>query len=163
LSTESFAHRINMFPQLETSRLLLTELVHTDAQGVFDVFSNEHVVEFYDMAAFKTIVEAEQLIQRMRDRYESKAGIRWGLRLKSSDRLIGTCGFNSWIPAMRNAVVGYDLGESFWGKGLATEALTEIILAAFGGRLACGELHRNSSRYGRGKRPFGETSHANRL
>jgi hypothetical protein len=57
-----------MFPQLETSRLLLAELVHTDAHGVFDVFSNERVVEFYDMPAFTTIAEAERLIQRMRDR-----------------------------------------------------------------------------------------------
>jgi [ribosomal protein S5]-alanine N-acetyltransferase len=140
--SESFTHRITVFPQLETSRLLLTELVHTDASGVFDVFSNERVIEFYDMPAFTTITEAEQLIQRMRDRYESKLGIRWAIRLKSSNALIGTCGFNSWAPAMRNAVVGYDLGESFWGKGLATEVLIEIVAAGFAGTLACGELHR---------------------
>jgi ribosomal-protein-alanine N-acetyltransferase len=133
---------IIMFPKLETSRLLLTELEHTDACSVFELFSNEHVVEFYDMAAFTTVLEAEQLIQRMRDRYDSKAGIRWGIRLKSSNEFIGTCGFNSWNSAMRNAVIGYELSESLWGQGLATEALIEIICAGFGGKLSCGTLHR---------------------
>jgi [ribosomal protein S5]-alanine N-acetyltransferase len=133
---------MEMFPQLQTSRLLLTEIHLTDAPDVLELFSNERVVEYYDLAAFTGLHEAQQLIQRFRDRYEANLGIRWALRLKSSNKLVGTCGFNSWSPSMKNAVVGYDLNEPFWGNGFVSEALTEIIGCAFAGKLSCGDLNR---------------------
>ena len=43
---------------------------------------------------------------------------------------------------MRNATIGYDLHPEYWNKGIATEALCEIIRAAFSGLLPCGPLHR---------------------
>lgn len=43
---------------------------------------------------------------------------------------------------MRNGTIGYDLKPAYWNKGIATEALVEIIGVAFSGRLACGPLHR---------------------
>lgn len=130
------------FPALETDRLRLSELLVQDPESVFELFSNESVVEYYDLEAFSELSQAQNLITFFRNRFEEKAGIRWAIRLKETNELIGTCGFNSWNPKMKNAVLGYDLLPRHWGVGYTTEAVHRIVTAAFDGELPCGELHR---------------------
>ncbi|MCO7197553.1 GNAT family N-acetyltransferase [Pseudoalteromonas sp. OANN1] len=130
------------FPEFETPRLKLTALSTSDSNAIFELFSNREVVKYYDLEAFSERLQAEKLIDFFHSRFVSGVGIRWAIRLKGTEQLIGTCGFNSWNPAMKNAVIGYDLMPKFWGKGYTTEALHQIISAAFGGLLGCGALNR---------------------
>lgn len=130
------------FPALETERLLLTELLLEDEADVFHLFSNPSVVEYYDVAVFREYTEAANLIALFKSRFEQQLGIRWAIRLKSTGRLIGTCGFNSWSNKMRNAVIGYELHPEYWRHGYSFEAVRAIIGAGFTGLLPCGELHR---------------------
>lgn len=130
------------FPEIKTDRLRLTELQLGDETDVFNLFSNPDVVEYYDLVAFTQAEQARALIDLFKSRYKDQLGIRWAIRLKGSERLIGTCGFNSWSSKMRNAVLGYDLLPEFWGKGYASEAVRAISQVAFTGQLPCGPLHR---------------------
>lgn len=130
------------FLEIESERLVLAELQSHDAADIFDLFSNGSVIEYYDLEAFTTIEQARNLISLFKSRYEESAGIRWAIRLKSSDKFVGTCGFNSWSSKMRSAVIGYDLMPSSWGNGYASEAVHAIVLAAFAGKLPCGPLNR---------------------
>lgn len=130
------------FPELETSRLTLTALVEGDAQAIFDLFSDELVIEYYDLEAFSDLSQATKLIALFQSRFEQGLGIRWAIRLKDTNQLVGTCGFNSWNANMKNAVIGYDLMSSHWGKGFTTEAVHCIVQAAFSGELPCGKLNR---------------------
>jgi ribosomal-protein-alanine N-acetyltransferase len=131
-----------VFPSLETERLLLTELHIEDEVDIFNLFSNPAVVEYYDVDVFGHQSQAADLIKLFNARFEQQLGIRWAIRLKSSGRLIGTCGFNSWSSKMHNAVIGYELHPEFWRQGYTLEAVRTIIDAGFSGALACGELHR---------------------
>lgn len=131
-----------VFPSLETERLLLTELRVDDEADLFSLFSNPSVVEYYDLDVFREYSQAANLISLFKSRYEEQQGIRWAIRLKSSGRLIGTCGFNSWSSKMHNAVIGYDLLPEFWRQGYSSEAVRAIIAAGFSDSLPCGELHR---------------------
>lgn len=131
-----------VFPTLKTDRLLLTEITPGDSPAIFDLFSNQSVVEYYDLEVFTHASEADKLIEFFRSRFANSTGIRWAIRSKESEKLIGTCGFNSWNISMRNAVIGYDLSPSYWGNGIAQEAVREIVGAAFSGHLPCGALHR---------------------
>lgn len=130
------------FPEIETERLILTELQSDDEAAVFDLFSDKSVIEHYDLEAFTAVEQARDLISMFRSRHDASAGIRWAIRLKSSGNMAGTCGFNSWSSKMRNAVIGYDLMPAFQGNGYASEAVRAIIQAAFAGKLACGPLNR---------------------
>ena len=130
------------FPELNTERLILSEIVESDSEAIFGLFSNEAVIKYYDLQAFETLSQAKKLIALFQSRFESKLGIRWAIREKESNRLIGTCGFNSWVVPMKNAVIGYDLHPDFWGKGFAKEAVRAILQAAFSGSLVCGKIHR---------------------
>jgi ribosomal-protein-alanine N-acetyltransferase len=113
-----------------------------DAHDVLELFSSGQVVEYYDIEAMTELQQAENLIRLLQGRYDSGQGIRWAIRLKTSARLIGTCGFNSWSPSMRSTVIGYELNSGYWGKGLMFEALSPMIRHAFSGKLRCGELNR---------------------
>jgi ribosomal-protein-alanine N-acetyltransferase len=137
-----FQDKVMSFPELTTNRLTLTRITPTDAESLFEMFSNPDIVKFYDLEPFTNLAQAEKLIDLFESRYSSASGIRWAIRRKASGELIGTCGFNSWSEKMRNATIGYDLKQVYWNKGITTEALLEAIRVAFAGLLPCGALHR---------------------
>lgn len=130
------------FPVLETTRLKLDKLSNEDSNNLFELFSNNSVVEYYDLEVFTEVSQATNLIDFFNSRFEEKSGIRWAIRLKETNQLIGTCGFNTWSPKMKNAVLGYDLLPSYWGQGYTTEAVHRIVKSAFLGDLPCGPLNR---------------------
>jgi len=130
------------FPIIETDRLKLDEIKMDDRESIFDLFSNNDVVKYYDLAAFSHIHQADKLIEMVKARFYDSLGIRWAIRLKDTQQCIGTCGFNSWNLASRSAVIGYDLNRNFWGRGLITEALNCIIKTAFAGNLKCDNINR---------------------
>ena len=67
------------------------------------------------------------LIDYFKKRFESDTGIRWAIREKSTGKLIGSCGFNTWNPYDHGAVVGYEIAQANWGKGFAFEAVSAIL------------------------------------
>jgi ribosomal-protein-alanine N-acetyltransferase len=130
------------FPTLETNRLRLDQLSKEDSNSLFELFSDNAVVEYYDLEAFTELSQASRLIEFFNARFKENSGIRWAIRIKETNQLICTCGFNIWSPKMKNAVLGYDLLPKYWNKGFATEAVHRIVQAAFSGDLSCGKLNR---------------------
>ena len=130
------------FPTLASERLVLNQLNEADKDAVFNLFSSPEVIEYYDLDAFKDAEQALDLINFFNRRFIEKSGIRWAIRLKNSNELIGTCGFNSWNSKMQNAVIGYDLLPTYWQQGYSTEAVKLIVKAAFDGGLPCDSIHR---------------------
>lgn len=112
-----------MFPTLTTERLILREIVHEDAGDIFAYFSNEDVIKHYGMQALEDIEQAEQLIEGFTKGFQGKRSMRWGITIKGNNRLIGTIGFNLWVPVHRRAEVGYEIHPDFWRKGYASEEL----------------------------------------
>ena len=100
-----------IFPIIESKRLILNEIRNEDKESIFELFCNEEVTKYYDLAAFKNIQQAENLITLVKSRFKDKLGIRWAIRLKDDGKLIGTCGFNSWSVAYRSTVIGYDVNR----------------------------------------------------
>ena len=131
-----------VFPLLSSQRLALTPINYEDRDAIFALFSDQGVTKYYDLAPFTQVSQADKLIEFFNIRYKNGEGIRWAIRLKNTDELIGTCGFNSWSVPMKHAFIGYDLSSQYWGKGYAFEAIHMIIKAAFDGLLSCGAINR---------------------
>ena len=119
------------FPVIETSRLLLNRLTKADSEPLFAIFSDPKVIEHYDVERFKSVEEAEQLIDYFDARFDSNTGIRWAIRDKSTGEFLGTCGFTNWNEFDHSAVIGYELSKDFWGQGFASEAVASIIKFVF--------------------------------
>jgi ribosomal-protein-alanine N-acetyltransferase len=127
-----------VFPVLETERLVLRRIILQDAPAFFD-FRSDPEVQRHNGGALTRIEEAADLVALFETGYRERSRIEWGVTLKGTDhRVIGDFGYANWSRAHRRAEVGYCLSRAHWRQGLAIEALTAIV--AFGFHRM--ELHR---------------------
>lgn len=121
---------LDSFPIIRTERLVLREIVMSDANDVFACFSDDDVTRYLSFHSFREIEAAERFIERMSWGFKKGEMIRWGITLKGKDRLIGTC-FLSGFKEDSLGILGYDLLKSYWGRGIMTEALKSVIPFGF--------------------------------
>ncbi len=120
------------FPRLETKRLVLRQMTMDDLDFYFKHFSIKEIEEGSGYPAPKDLGAAREEVQRfIVDLFENGLGYRWGIAKRGEDDLIGTCGYYLWNREARKAVIGYDLEPDYWGQGIMTEALAEIIRFGF--------------------------------
>jgi [ribosomal protein S5]-alanine N-acetyltransferase len=122
------------FPTIVTERLLLREFVASDADAVYEIFSNDNVTEFYDLESFTRLDQAINFVNtRISLREEDgKRGFRWAICKKSEPNMvIGSCGFHAVNKSFSSIEIGYELNESYWGKNLAFEAVDAMLNYCF--------------------------------
>ena len=116
------------FPDLETERLLLREIVNDDADALFRIFGDAEHMKWFGSEPLTSIDEARTLIAAFAGwRGLPSPGVRWGLELKAPRALVGTCGLFAWNRAWRKCTLGYELAPEATGKGLMREALETVI------------------------------------
>ncbi len=116
------------FPRLETERLYLRELTLDDAFDVQEHFADPLVTEHMDIEPCTDLKSAREIVSfHLHD-----TGVRWGMFSRTTERLIGTCGFHCWDTATARVEIGFDLRRKHWGQGLAKEAVTAALLFGFG-------------------------------
>lgn len=120
-----------MFPILETERLILREIRKDDAEGIFSCFSNDDVTRYYGQDNLNHLEQAEGLIDFFSKSYNEKRGIRWGIERRGTRGIIGTIGFNVWLPKHKRAEIGYEIHPDYWRKGYASEAVSKVIFYGF--------------------------------
>jgi ribosomal-protein-alanine N-acetyltransferase len=119
------------FPQLETERLILRQIIPEDAEAIFLIRGDYEVTRYNTGAAYQSREQASDLIGAMTNAYYDGNEIRWGITLKGHNLVIGMCGYNYWIRHDCRASVGYDLARAYWGQGIMTEAIHAIICFGF--------------------------------
>ena len=119
------------FPKLSTGRLILRKMTSDDAKTLFQFWSDHEITKYMNMNSFVNIEQALHMINFLNRLFKNKDGIRWAIIRKEDNTLIGTCGFNSWVKRSSRGEIGYELGQEYWGKGYATEALKEVIRFGF--------------------------------
>jgi len=131
-SVQSFDQQdpvFSAFPEIETERLLLREIMPEDAAAVLRIFGDSEVTRYYDLDTYTTLDQARELIDFFDESFELERAIRWGIALKDTDDLIGTCGY-VWIRQFRGEI-GYDLMREHWRNGYMSEALDAILEFGF--------------------------------
>ena len=109
---------------LETSRLRLRKITTADTQDIFEIFSDRQVMKYYDLLPFESIQRAREQAEFFEKSFEGKTMLRWGLELKESCKLIGTCGIFNFNESALKAELGYELGSAYQSAGLMSEALS---------------------------------------
>lgn len=119
------------FPVLETKRLILKEITYEDVKEVFEIRASEDVMRYFGKDALKSIKEAEELINLTAEGFNNKEGIRWGITLKGSDKIIGSGGIWRILKPHLRGEIGYELSPEHWQKGIMSEAISEMIRFGF--------------------------------
>jgi len=118
-------------PIIETTRLLLREVTNEDARDMLSYLSDKDVVKHMGLEPFQSVEDALDEIGWYQSIYKDGSGIRWGITLKDSTKVIGSCGFLNRNSKHHRAEIGFELSKEYWGKGIASEALEAVLKFGF--------------------------------
>ncbi|RBN51427.1 GNAT family N-acetyltransferase [Flavobacterium psychrolimnae] len=111
---------------LETDRLILREMLVSDAEALFKMDSNPNVHQYLWNKPLTDISEVHAYIKLVREQYIQNNTGRFVVVLKETHELIGWAGLKYNTEMVNNKIhfydIGYRLNEKFWGKGYASEA-----------------------------------------
>lgn len=119
------------FPEIETSRLVLTELKSEYISQIVKYASNQNISAHTMNLPFPyTEKDAIYWINLANEGFRNKTNFIFGIRLKAENKLIGGISLTVEQKFLR-AEAGYWIAEPFWSNGFATEAAGAIISFGF--------------------------------
>ena len=121
----------NPFPILENNSIRLRRITMDDASDLFAIRSDINVVKYLGRDRNKDISETIDNINLVEDMINREEGIRWGITLKPSNKIIGSIGFWRLIKPHSRAEIGYDLHPDYWNQGIMSQALELTLDFAF--------------------------------
>ena len=136
-------------PELKTERLTLRKLRVADVYDVNAYASREEVAKYLLWTPHLNLQETKGYLEYLSRRYRKGLHADWGVALRESGRIIGTCGVEAVDLANDGCELGYVLSPDYWGKGYMDEAFEAVLDEVFG-RLGA---HRAALRILEGNRP----------
>ena len=118
-------------PTLPTARLRLRPFDDEDANDVFEMHSNAHVLRYWDAPPWRERDRAERFITACRQMAEAGSGARLAVERSPDGTFLGWCSLSRWNPDYRSASLGYCFDDAAWGHGYATEAARAVLQWAF--------------------------------
>lgn len=120
--------------QIETERLILRKFVYEDIPNILkNWIANPAVQNEYGESEYKTATEVHKLLSRWIALYKNNDFYRWAILLKKNNENIGQIAFCKVYTEIETAEIEYCIGENYWEKGYATEALNAVIEFSFKG------------------------------
>lgn len=124
-------------PNLETSRLLLRRWNERDIAPMSTINADPDVMRWIGKGATRTEEETRTFIERCEEMWETQGFGLFAVEMLESGELAGFVGLSipAFLPEVLPGVeIGWRLGRSFWGKGIATEAAKEALRFGFENR-----------------------------
>jgi len=119
------------FPRLTTPRLLLRAFAEVDVPGLIALAGNYEVAKnTLNIPHPYTEADARQWLHLTRQGFEQQRAYAFALELRATGEFIGGMGL-TLVPRCHRAEAGYWLGQPYWGRGLATEALSALLRFGF--------------------------------
>lgn len=116
-----------MITPIETERLILREIVASDAEFMFSIYGNPEFMRYIGPKA-ESLEEIEEMIQRIRTRHYEQYGFGTMLVInKESGEPIGACGLlMQEVDGRQEHEVAYGLHPRAQGFGFAIEAARAV-------------------------------------
>lgn len=113
-----------MFPQeFLTARLILRPIGPNDARAIFDSYGKDpEVTRYLTWRPHGSIADTQSFVQLC---LRAETSRTYMIVLKSTGDVIGV--FDLRKTGQTKLEFGYALARSFWGQGLMTEALVEVV------------------------------------
>jgi [ribosomal protein S5]-alanine N-acetyltransferase len=115
------------FPRLRGARTCLRGPHEDDAPALFAVFSDPVVMRYWSRAPMLEPSEAAGMVVEIADRFARREMLNWMVADVRTDAVIGTCTLFHFDGRHRRAEIGYALRSDLWGRGLASEAVSQVL------------------------------------
>jgi [ribosomal protein S5]-alanine N-acetyltransferase len=111
---------------IETERLLLRQLLPSDAEAMFELDGNPNVHRYLGNEPVTSIEQVRGYIKAIRNQYITNGIGRFAVVLKETNEVIGWSGLKFITEYENNYINFYDIGyriqEKHWKKGYALES-----------------------------------------
>ena len=120
--------------KLETKRLILRDYRMSDLEDLVKNINNLKVSRYLLVVPYPYSKKDGRewiKIQEKRKKEKLKKEYNFVIELKSEKKLIGCIGINKIDYFQGIATIGYWLGENYWGQGIMSETLAEVLEFSF--------------------------------
>ena len=121
----------NCLPTLSSQRLNLCWIDHADVGSIFKIYSDHQVTRYWSHASFAHEDDAHIYIESVHHGFNDGKLFQWGICLKGSQKLIGTCTLSDISSAQGRAEVGFAIASEYWGHAYGREAMGILTKYAF--------------------------------
>ena len=108
-------------PEVETERLRLRAFAPGDFEAFAGMRADAEVMRYIGQGGPRTREQAREWLEKNELRWRENGFGIWAAVEKATGELAGWCGL-ARLDGSDEVEVGYGLGRSSWGRGLATEA-----------------------------------------
>lgn len=115
------------FPVLESKRFILRELSCEDVEDLYHIYHDEETLRYEGMIAFDSHFEVLTFIKDIQKQYILHRSVRWGIEDRESGHIVGLIAMYYINRFQRSVCIGYCMNRSFWGQGIASLALNEVL------------------------------------
>jgi len=117
------------FPTLETERLLLREIVESDAEALHAAYGNPEAMRFWDFPATRTVAETAALIKSARSGGRIRHGV-WAIQQRGGS-FVGMINYHHREAQHRRLELGWITVPAYWRQGFMTEAARVVLRNCF--------------------------------
>jgi RimJ/RimL family protein N-acetyltransferase len=117
---------------IETERLLLRELKHSDLNDIQEYATDPQVIKYLTFGP-STKEETKNFIELCLTQRNNtpRKNYNLGITLPSENKLIGSCAIRVTDMRSKVANIGFCLNRNYWGKGYATETAMGLLNYGF--------------------------------
>jgi [ribosomal protein S5]-alanine N-acetyltransferase len=119
-----------MFPQLQTHRFLLQQILPEDQVFIFEGLSHPQVIPYYGVQ-YKTFSEAGLQMQYYGHLWKEQTGAWWKIVDRQTAEKLGAVGYNNYNALHHKCEIGYWLLPQHWHRGIISEALAQLLAYLF--------------------------------
>ncbi|MEK3732151.1 GNAT family protein [Paenibacillus sp. FSL M8-0334] len=115
-------------PELTGERIRLRRMEPSDGRAMYACWADAQTARFLEIPAINGAEAAAALIASLNKLAEEDEALRWGIELRQTGTLIGSCGYNLWqLQGVYRGEIGCELASAYWGQGYMQEALSLCI------------------------------------
>lgn len=120
-----------VFPVLETSRLILRAFTQHDVPDLFEIRSDERTMAYMDTSLHRDLDDTRIMIDEIIYSFQDATGLHWVIENKTNGRMLGYISYWKLMRDFVRAELGYALKRPYWGKGYMKEAANEVLRFGF--------------------------------
>lgn len=106
------------FPEVVIDHYHLREIHQTDAEDLFELYSDAETLQYEGMIPLRSLSEMEQLIADIQVGYQQRKTLRWVIEDQHTQKAIGSIAMYYIHPWQRTACMGYALNRNAWRQGI---------------------------------------------